>query len=104
MRIITANVNGIRSAYKKGFLDYIAQSQADIICLQELKAQEADLSPEMQAPHGMHGVWHCAQTLGYSRAAIYIKRPPHQVQLTYCQAEFATAGRYLPAEYAHARV
>ena len=50
MRIITANVNGIRSAYKKGFLDYIAQSQADIICVQELKAQEADLSPEM---HGI---------------------------------------------------
>lgn len=55
MRIISANVNGIRSAYKKGFLEYIEQSGADIVCVQELKAQEADLSPEMKNPHGMSG-------------------------------------------------
>ena len=59
MRIISANVNGIRSAYKKGFLDYMAQSGADIVCVQELKAQEADLADDMKNPHGMHGVWHC---------------------------------------------
>ena len=56
MRIISANVNGIRSAYKKGFYEYLAASGADIVCVQELKAQEADLDDSMRAPHGMHGV------------------------------------------------
>ena len=61
LKIISANVNGIRSAYKKGFYEYIAASGADIVCVQELKAQEADLSDEMKNPHGMHGHWHCAE-------------------------------------------
>ena len=51
LKIISANVNGIRSAYKKGFYEYIATSGADIVCVQELKAQEADLSDEMKNPH-----------------------------------------------------
>ena len=55
LKIISANVNGIRSAYKKGFYEYIAASGADIVCVQELKAQEADLSDDMKNPHGMHG-------------------------------------------------
>ena len=48
LKIISANVNGIRSAYKKGFYEYIAASGADIVCVQELKAQEADLSDDMK--------------------------------------------------------
>ena len=52
LKIISANVNGIRSAYKKGFYEYIAASGADIVCVQELKAQEADLSADMKNPHG----------------------------------------------------
>ena len=51
LKIISANVNGIRSAYKKGFYEYIAASGADIVCVQELKAQEADLSDDMKNPH-----------------------------------------------------
>ena len=47
MRIISANVNGIRSAYKKGFYEYLAASGADIVCVQELKAQETDLLAEI---------------------------------------------------------
>ena len=64
LKIISANVNGIRSAYKKGFYEYIAASGADIVCVQELKAQEADLSADMKNPHGMHGHWHCAEKRG----------------------------------------
>ena len=76
LKIISANVNGIRSAYKKGFYEYIAASGADIVCVQELKAQEADLSDEMKNPHGMHGHWHCAEKRGYSGVAVYSKRAP----------------------------
>ena len=63
LKIISANVNGIRSAYKKGFYEYIAASGADIVCVQELKAQEADLSDEMKNPQRSH-VSALAQFLG----------------------------------------
>ena len=48
MRIISANLNGIRSAYKKGFLDYLAAADADFVCVQELTGQEADLADDMK--------------------------------------------------------
>lgn len=99
MRIISANVNGIRAAYKKGFLDYIAQSGADIICVQELKAQEADLSDDMKRPHGMHGVWHCAQKRGYSGVAIYSKRAPDRVQIGMGISELDQEGRFVRADF-----
>lgn len=99
MRIISANVNGIRSAYTKGFLEYIAQSGADIVCVQELKAQEADLSADMRQPHGMHGVWHCAEKRGYSGVAIYSKRVPDRVQIGMGIAEFDREGRFVRADF-----
>ena len=52
LRIISLNLNGIRSAWSKGVFPWLAAQQADFVCLQELKAQHADLSPEMQAPAG----------------------------------------------------
>lgn len=99
MRIISANVNGIRAAYKKGFLDYIAQSGADIVCVQELKAQEPDLADEMRNPHGMHGVWHCAEKRGYSGVAIYSKRIPDRVQYGLGLPEFDGEGRFVRADF-----
>lgn len=99
MRIISANVNGIRSAYKKGFHDYIAQSQADIVCVQELKAQESDLDESMKSPHGMHGVWHCAQKRGYSGVAIYSKQTPDKVQIGLGIDEFDNEGRFVRADF-----
>lgn len=91
LKIISANVNGIRSAYKKGFYEYIAASGADIVCVQELKAQEADLSADMKNPHGMHGHWHCAEKRGYSGVAVYSKRKPDNVQIGMGIEEFDEA-------------
>lgn len=99
MRIISANVNGIRSAYKKGFHEYLAASGADIVCVQELKAQEADLDDSMRAPHGMHGVWHCAEKRGYSGVALYSKREPDRVQTGMGIAEFDAEGRFVQADF-----
>ena len=99
MRIISANVNGIRSAYKKGFHEYLAASGADIVCVQELKAQEADLDDSMRAPHGMHGVWHCAEKRGYSGVALYSKREPDRVQTGMSIAEFDAEGRFVQADF-----
>lgn len=99
MRIISANVNGIRSAYKKGFLDYIAQSGADIVCVQELKAQENDLDDNMKSPHGMYGVWHCAQKRGYSGVAIYSKKAPDNVQIGMGIDAFDNEGRFVRTDF-----
>ena len=104
MRIISANVNGIRSAYKKGFYEYLAASGADIVCVQELKAQEADLDGSMRAPHGMHGVWHCAEKRGYSGVALYSKREPDRVQTGMGIAEFDAEGRFVQADFGNLSV
>lgn len=99
LRIMTANVNGIRSATKKGFLDYLGRADADIVCVQELKAQEADMDADMKNPHGMHGVWHCAEKRGYSGVAIYSKRTPDAVQIGLGVPEFDAEGRYIRADF-----
>lgn len=98
-RIISANVNGIRSATNKGFLDYLARAQADVVCVQELKAQEADMSADMKNPHGMHGVWHCADKRGYSGVAIYSKQAPDAVQIGLGLPEFDSEGRFVRADF-----
>ena len=100
LKIISANVNGIRSAYKKGFYEYIAASGADIVCVQELKAQEADLSDDMKNPHGMHGYWHCAEKRGYSGVAVYSKRKPDNVQIGMGIEEFDREGRQVVGNFA----
>lgn len=99
LTIISANVNGIRSAYQKGFEDYIAASGADIVCVQELKAQEADLSNNMQRPHGMYGVWHCAEKRGYSGVAIYSKQQPDRTQIGMGIEAFDREGRFVRADF-----
>lgn len=99
LKIISANVNGIRSAYKKGFYEYIAASGADIVCVQELKAQEADLSDDMKNPHGMHGYWHCAEKRGYSGVAVYSKRKPDNVQIGMGIEEFDKEGRFVRCDF-----
>lgn len=99
LTIISANVNGIRSAYQKGFEDYITASGADIVCVQELKAQEADLSSNMQRPHGMYGVWHCAEKRGYSGVAIYSKQQPDRTQIGMGIEAFDREGRFVRADF-----
>jgi exodeoxyribonuclease III len=100
MRIITINLNGIRSAASKGFYEWLAQQDADIICLQELKAQAADLTRQMLAPEGYHGYFHYAEKKGYSGVGIYSRERPQQVVAGLGIAEFDAEGRYICADYA----
>ena len=64
LRIITSNLNGIRSAQKKGFFEWMLKSEADIVCVQELKAQNEDLTPEMRNPGKYRGYFHPAEKKG----------------------------------------
>jgi len=79
MRIITINLNGIRSAARKGFFAWLAQQQADVICVQELKAQEADLQDPLFSPEGYHAYFHHAEKKGYSGVGIYSRYKPRKV-------------------------
>ncbi|MFZ2855286.1 MAG: exodeoxyribonuclease III [Rhodocyclaceae bacterium] len=99
LRIITLNLNGIRSAWSKGVLPWAAAQKADVICLQELKAQPADLSDEMKAPDGLHAYYHCAQKKGYSGVGLWCRNKPDAVFEGIGNAEFDAEGRYLRADF-----
>jgi exodeoxyribonuclease III len=74
MRIITLNVNGIRSAERKNFFPWLQAQQPDIVCLQETKAQIHQLDSAIFCPQGYHCFYHDAEKKGYSGVAIYSKK------------------------------
>ncbi len=99
MRIISANLNGIRSAATKGFFDWLRAQQADMVCVQELKAQEADMRPEFLACDGLAGHFHYAEKKGYSGVGIYTRPAPKIIVEGLGVAEFDAEGRYIEASY-----
>jgi exodeoxyribonuclease III len=104
MRIITANLNGIRSAANKGFLTWLQGTQADVVCLQELKAQNNDMTAEMLAPAGYFGHFHYAEKKGYSGVGIYSKAKPDAVIEGLCIADIDAEGRYLECQFGNLSV
>ena len=104
LRIITANLNGIRSAWTKGFPAWAAGQGADVVCLQELKAQMCDLSAEMQAPQGFHAYYHCAAKKGYAGVGLWCRQKPDAVTEGIGNAEFDAEGRYLRADFGNLSV
>jgi exodeoxyribonuclease-3 len=103
-RIVTLNANGIRAAAAKGVFRWIRRTDPDVVCLQEVKAHEADIPALLRAPAGLHGFFHCAQKKGYSGAALYSRRRPRRVEIGFGNAEFDAEGRYVEAEFAGATV
>ncbi|MEW6314012.1 MAG: exodeoxyribonuclease III [Pseudomonadota bacterium] len=98
LRIITLNLNGIRSAASKGLYPWLAQQHADIVCVQELKAQAADMTAEFLAPPGYHGYFYYAEKKGYSGVGIYCRSKPDKIIEGLGIAEFDAEGRYLEAQ------
>lgn len=99
LRIISMNLNGIRSAWNKNVLPWAVRQQADVICLQELKAQQPDLSAEMMRPDGMHAYYHCAEKKGYSGVGLWCRHQPDRVVEGIGNAEFDAEGRYIRADF-----
>ena len=99
MRIITLNLNGIRSAARKDFFRWMARQRADVLCVQELKAQAADLSEEMRAPGGFRGYFHHAGKKGYSGVGLYCRRAPDRVVEGIGRRDIDAEGRYLRADF-----
>jgi exodeoxyribonuclease III len=99
LRIISANLNGIRSAVKKGFMPWVVKQKADFVCMQELKAQQDDLEDAILNPDGLHGFFHHAEKKGYSGCGIYTPHKPDEVLYGYGNEEFDAEGRYVEARF-----
>jgi exodeoxyribonuclease-3 len=99
VRVITLNVNGIRSAARKGLCRWLAAQRADIACLQEIKAQAADLEQRLRAPRGWHAHFSHAERKGYAGVALYSRRAPDAVIEGFGSREFDAEGRYLEARF-----
>lgn len=99
LRIFTFNLNGIRSAADKGAFDWLATQQADIVCVQELKAQAGDIPAVPPAPTFSHAHFHCAEKKGYSGVGIFSRHPPDRVIEGLGNAEFDAEGRFIRADF-----
>ncbi|NWG88031.1 MAG: exodeoxyribonuclease III [Hydrogenophilaceae bacterium] len=104
MRIVTANLNGIRSAARKGFFDWLPQQGADVVCLQELKAQVGDMTRHMLNPEGFYGYFHYAEKKGYSGVGLYCKRQPDKIIEGLGIADIDMEGRYIEAVFGNTSV
>jgi exodeoxyribonuclease III len=98
-RIITANLNGIRAAARKGFFGWMERQQPDIVCLQETKAQEHQVPPEALDLPGFHTAFVDAQKKGYSGVAIYAKRAPERIVRGLGIEEYDVEGRFVRMDF-----
>ncbi|MFW2403202.1 MAG: exodeoxyribonuclease III [Gammaproteobacteria bacterium] len=99
MRIITLNANGIRAAARKGFYSWLARQKADVVCLQETKAQVHQLEDRMFRPRNFHCFYEDAEKKGYSGVAIYARKEPDDLIRGYGSDEFDREGRYIEARF-----
>jgi exodeoxyribonuclease-3 len=99
MRIISYNVNGIRAAIKKGFIDWLATDPADIICLQETKATKADIDPSAIEKLGYETHWYSADKKGYSGVAIFSKIKPDKILTGTGHHQSDFEGRVIQADF-----
>ena len=99
MRIISYNVNGIRAAIKRGFIDWLTTAPADIICLQEIKAARDDIDIELIESAGYRSYWFSAQKRGYSGVGILSKLLPDNVEYGHSNKQSDFEGRVLRADF-----
>ncbi|MGE4331200.1 exodeoxyribonuclease III [Diaphorobacter sp.] len=98
-KLTSLNLNGIRSAASKGVEEWIAQNRPDCICVQELKAQSADMQGRFEELAGLKGHFHFAAKKGYSGVGIYARHEPSDVVIGYGSSEFDLEGRYVELRF-----
>lgn len=99
MKIITYNVNGLRSALNKGFAEWMAEQKPDVLCLQETKAQPEQIPTEIFEHLGYQAYYHSAQKKGYSGVAILTKQTPDRVVYGMGIEPYDQEGRFLRVDY-----
>lgn len=97
-KLVSWNVNGIRAAEKKGFIDMVGELDADILAIQETKAQPDQLSEALKNIDGYTSYWHSAEKKGYSGVAVYTRIPPVKV-ITGFSEQYDNEGRVLTLEF-----
>jgi exodeoxyribonuclease-3 len=103
VRLVSLNLNGIRSAASKGWAEWVAASGVDCMGVQELKAQAGDIAGRFDSVAGLAGHFHCAEKKGYSGVGLYARRKPSEVLTGFGSPEFDAEGRYVEARYDNAR-
>ena len=98
-KLTSLNLNGIRSATSKGVESWIATTRPDCICVQEVKAQAADITTRFEVLAGLTGHFHFAQKKGYSGVGIYTRHEPSDVIVGYNSPEFDLEGRYVELRF-----
>jgi len=98
-RITTLNLNGIRSAVAKGLPDWVAATAPDLLCVQELKAQAADMAGRYDTLAGLRGYFHFAKKKGYSGVGIYTRHEPSDVITGIGVPEFDDEGRWIELRF-----
>ncbi|MBA4175822.1 MAG: exodeoxyribonuclease III [Leptothrix sp. (in: Bacteria)] len=99
LRLISLNLNGIRSAATKGFAAWAQDAAADCMGVQELKAQAADMRGTLDTVAGLQGHFHCAEKKGYSGVGLFVKKAPSAVITGFGSDEFDAEGRWVEARY-----
>lgn len=98
LTVTSVNVNGIRAAAKKGFVEWLAGTSADAVCLQEVRAEEAQLPVEVRALEGWFTVHAPAAAKGRAGVSLYTRREPDRVRVSFGSSEFDGSGRYVEAD------
>jgi exodeoxyribonuclease-3 len=99
VRIVTLNLNGIRSAVNKGLLRWLPRQKADVVCIQEVKAQAPDLTDIVRNPTPLHGHFHFADKRGYSGVGLYCIREPDRIIEGVGIPDIDAEGRYLEGQF-----
>ena len=99
MKVISVNLNGIRSAWKKGFQEWLKKQDADVTCLQEIRIQEDQLTEEMRKPDGMKSHYRYALKKGYAGVGIFSKNNPDRIIRKFGCPEIDDEGRFLQADF-----
>jgi exodeoxyribonuclease-3 len=99
LNVFSWNVNGIRAVEKKGFIDWLKSSNADILCIQETKANEDQLSDDLREIKGYKSFFNSAEKKGYSGTAVYYKKEPKKIWTGLSEERFNSEGRVIAMEY-----
>ena len=103
MRVVSWNVNGIRACVRRGFVDFLTRSGADIVGVQEVRALPEDIPPAARLPTDWYAAFTVAERRGYSGVGIYSKRQPDRVETSLGTPRFDKEGRFIAAHFPTAR-
>jgi len=104
LRIITLNLNGIRSAARKGLFTWLARTRADLVCVQELKCHPGDMTEELMRAGSLKGHFHCAEKKGYSGVGIYTRHEPSRIVEGVGVPDIDREGRYIRVDFGNLSV